>query len=208
MSKPSSSHHIFRHRPRPVKEVLVDMKNSCGLMIDLAYASVLFDDADLAEEVLEIERDIDFLLYEIWGSASIAVRDIEDAEALAGIMKLAIAIDNISNAAADIAQVIRLNLGIHPSIKEFLMKIEPQYRRSIISKGSPLVGKSLSELHLDVCFGIYVLAIRRGEKLIIDPEDSERILENDLIVVKGPIDGLNTFSKLASGEIKNLSEVC
>ncbi|MEM0084360.1 MAG: TrkA C-terminal domain-containing protein [Candidatus Methanomethylicia archaeon] len=199
--------NIWRHRPRPVKEVLVDMKNLCGLIVDLAYASVFFDDADLAEEVLEFERDIDSLLYELWASASIAVRDLEDAETLAGVMKLAIAIDNISNAAADIVQVIRLKLGIPSCLKNALSKVEPQYRRFIPNKDSILIGKRLADLNLDVYFGIYILAIRRGSKIIIDPEDSEVILENDVLIVKGSMDGLNNFSKVVSGEIKDLREV-
>jgi len=201
------SHNIWGHRPRTVKEVLVDMKNSCGLMLDLAYASLFLNDEDLAEEVLELERDIDSLLYEIWASASIAVRDVEDAEALAGIMRLAISIDSISNAVADIVNVVRLKLGLPSQLKDALSKIEPQYRRIIVARGSPIAGKKLGELGLDVNMGVYVLAIRRGAKMIIDPEDNEVIVEGDTLIVRGPIDGLNDLSKIASGEIKNLKEV-
>lgn len=198
---------VWRYRPRPVKEVLIDMKNLCGLIIDLAYASLVFNDTDLAEEVLEFERDIDSLLYELWASASIAVRDLEDAEALAGIMKLAMSIDNISNSAADIVQVIRLKFGLPQPLKDALSKIEPQYRRLIVNKNSPIIGMKLMDLNLDVWFGIYVLAIRRGSKVIIDPEDSEVICENDILIVKGPLDGLNAFSKVTSGEVRDLKEV-
>lgn len=198
---------ILRGRPRPVKEVLIDMKNLCGLMIDLAYASLFFNDSDLANEVLEIERDIDVLLYELWASASIAVRDLEDAEALAGIFKMAMAIDNISNAAADIVQVIRLKLGLPQQLKEALIKVDPQYRRVTLNIGSPLIGRRLIDANLDTSLGIYVLAIRRGSKLIIDPEDYEIMLENDVLIVKGPADSLSVFCKLASGEVKDLKEV-
>ncbi|MCS7368664.1 MAG: potassium channel protein [archaeon GBS-70-058] len=201
------SHNIWGRRPRTVKEVLVDMKNSCGLMLDLAYASLFLNDEDLAEEVLELERDIDSLLYEIWASASIAVRDVEDAEALTGIMKLAISIDSISNAVADIVNVVRLKLGLPSQLKDALSKIEPQYRRIIVAKESPIAGKKLGELELDVNMGVYVLAIRRGAKMIIDPEDNEVIVEGDILIVRGPIDGLNDLSKIASGEIKDLKEV-
>jgi len=183
------------------------MKNSCGLMLDLAYASLFLNDEDLAEEVLELERDIDSLLYEIWASASIAVRDVEDAEALTGIMKLAISIDSISNAVADIVNVVRLKLGLPSQLKDALSKIEPQYRRIIVAKESPIAGKKLGELELDVNMGVYVLAIRRGAKMIIDPEDNEVIVEGDILIVRGPIDGLNDLSKIASGEIKDLKEV-
>jgi len=203
----SKSRGIWGGRPRPVKDVLVDMKNSCGLVLDLAYASLFLNDEDLAKEVLEIERDIDSLLYEIWASASLAVRDVEDAEALVCIMKLAISIDSISNAVADIVNVVRLKLGLPSQLKEALSKIEPQYRRITVVKGSPIVGRSLGELGLDVNMGVFVLAIRRGAKVMIGPKDDERIFDGDILIVRGPIDGLNDLSRIASGEVKDLREV-
>lgn len=194
-------------RPMSVREVLTEMKDICGLMIDLAYASVLLGDEDLANEVLELEREIDSLLYQLWMSAAIAVRDRTDAEAMAGIVKVAVAMDEISNAVSDITQIVVGKLGIHPAVKEVLEKIEPHYRRVIIKAVSYLVGKSIGELDLDVNLGIYVIAIRREKQLIIDPEDYVKFEPNDVVVVKGPLDCLNDFSMIASGQIKDFKEV-
>ncbi|MCS7364357.1 MAG: potassium channel protein [archaeon GB-1867-035] len=194
-------------RPMSVREVLTEMKDICGLMIDLAYASVLLGDEDLANEVLELEREIDSLLYQLWMSAAIAVRDRTDAEAMAGIVKVAVAMDEISNAVSDITQIVVGKLGIHPAVKEVLEKIEPHYRRVIIKPNSYLVGKSIGELDLDINLGIYVIAIRRKKELIIDPEDYVKFEPNDIVVVKGPLDCLNDFSMIASGQIKDFKEV-
>jgi len=194
-------------RPMSVREVLTEMKDICGLMIDLAYASVLLGDEDLANEVLELEREIDSLLYQLWMSAAIAVRDRTDAEAMAGIVKVAVAMDEISNAVSDITQIVVGKLGIHPAVKEVLEKIEPHYRRVIIKQNSYLVGKSIGELDLDINLGIYVIAIRRKKELIIDPEDYVKFEPNDIVVVKGPLDCLNDFSMIASGQIKDFKEV-
>jgi len=194
-------------RPMSVREVLTEMKDICGLMIDLAYASVLLGDEDLANEVLELEREIDSLLYQLWMSAAIAVRDRTDAEAMAGIVKVAVAMDEISNAVSDITQIVVGKLGIHPAVKEVLEKIEPHYRRVIIEPNSYLVGKSIGELDLDINLGIYVIAIRRKKELIIDPEDYVKFEPNDIVVVKGPLDCLNDFSMIASGQIKDFKEV-
>lgn len=194
-------------KPMSVREVLTEMKDICGLMIDLAYASVLLGDEDLANEVLELEREIDSLLYQLWISAAIAVRDRDDAEAMAGIVKVAVAMDEISNAVSDITQIVVGKLGIHPAVKEVLEKIEPHYRRVVIKPDSYLVGKSIGELDLDINLGIYVIAIRREKELIIDPEDYVKFEPNDVVVVKGPLDCLNDFSMIASGQIKDFKEV-
>lgn len=207
MRRNSSEELKMYMKPMSVREVLTEMKDICGLMIDLAYASVLLGDEDLANEVLELEREIDSLLYQLWISAAIAVRDRDDAEAMAGIVKVAVAMDEISNAVSDITQIVVGKLGIHPAMKEVLEKIEPHYRRVVIKPDSYLVGKSIGELDLDINLGIYVIAIRREKELIIDPEDYVKFEPNDVVVVKGPLDCLNDFSMIASGQIKDFKEV-
>lgn len=207
MRRNSSEELKMYMKPMSVREVLTEMKDICGLMIDLAYASVLLSDEDLANEVLELEREIDSLLYQLWISAAIAVRDRDDAEAMAGIVKVAVAMDEISNAVSDITQIVVGKLGIHPAVKEVLEKIEPHYRRVVIKPDSYLVGKSIGELDLDINLGIYVIAIRREKELIIDPEDYVKFEPNDVVVVKGPLDCLNDFSMIASGQIKDFKEV-
>ncbi len=200
----SSLSHV---KPMSVREVLREMKNICGLMIDLAYASVLLNDEELASEVLELEREMDGLLYQLWMSAALAVRDRSDAEAMSSVIRVAIAMDEISNAVSDITQVVLKRLGIHQSVREVFEKIEPRYRKVVISNGSCLIGKSIGELDLDVELGIYVIAIRRGKELIIDPDDFEVFHEGDVVIVKGPSSCIEDFVKAASGEIKNWEEV-
>ncbi|MCS7385513.1 MAG: potassium channel protein [archaeon GB-1867-005] len=207
MRRKYSDEFGFHLKPMSVREVLKEMKDICGLMIDLAYASVLLNDEDLANEVLELEREIDSLLYQLWMSAAIAVRDRADAESMSSVVKVAIAMDEISNAVSDITHVVLRKLGIHPAVREVLEKIEPHYKRVVIAKDSYLVGKSIGELDLDVELGIYVIAIRRGKELIIDPEDFEKFQVGDVVLVKGPADCLEDFAKVASGEIKDWNEV-
>ena len=49
------------YKPIPVRELLVEMKNLSELMIDLAYSAALFNDKDLAEDVIALEEHIDTL---------------------------------------------------------------------------------------------------------------------------------------------------
>ena len=94
----------IEYKPVSVRELFVEMKNLSELMIDLAYSAALFNDKELAEDVLELENRVDTLTYLLEMEIMIAARDAEDAEALTGGSKVASAADKISDAAADIAK--------------------------------------------------------------------------------------------------------
>ncbi|MFO7966695.1 MAG: RNB domain-containing ribonuclease, partial [Archaeoglobaceae archaeon] len=47
---------------RTVKDLLVEIKDTSELMIDLAYSAVFFDNDDIAEEVISLEKNmVDYL---------------------------------------------------------------------------------------------------------------------------------------------------
>ncbi len=43
-------------RPRNLKAMLSEAKDLSEIMVDIAYAAVYFGDADMAEEVVELEE--------------------------------------------------------------------------------------------------------------------------------------------------------
>ncbi len=92
------------------------MKNLSELMIDLAYSSALYNDKDLAEDVLALEDRVDYLSYLLDMEIMVAARDAKDAEALVGVSIVAASTDKISDAAADIAAIVTRNIGIHPIV--------------------------------------------------------------------------------------------
>ena len=51
----------IEYKPIPVSDLLLEMKNLSELMIDLAYSAALFNDKELAEDVIELESRIDTL---------------------------------------------------------------------------------------------------------------------------------------------------
>ena len=54
-----------------------------------------------------------------------------------------------------------------------------------VSQGSPLGGKSLIELELRKKYGVSVLAIRRGDGIISNPDADTRLLADDVVVALG-----------------------
>ena len=196
----------IEYKPIPVSDLLVEMKNLSELMIDLAYSAALFNDKELAEDVIELESRIDTLAYLLDMEIMIAARDAEDAETLIGVSTVASAADKISDAAADIAAIVTRNIGIHPIIGEIFEKVEERLMKATVKEGSIITGKLIEELDLAARMGVDIIAIRRNKDWILDPEDSEHILLGDILITRGAPVGIKEFKDLAEGKLTKLED--
>ncbi len=195
------------YKPIPVRELLMEMKNLSELMIDLAYSSALFNDKELAEDVLALESHIDTLSYLLDIEVMIAARgDPKDAEALIGVSTVAAATDKISDAAADIAAIVTSGIGVHPIVSSIFEKVEERLMKATVKEGSVISGKKIGKLDLAARMGIDIIAIRRNKDWIINPKDTERILPSDILITRGAPLGTKEFKDLAEGKIKQLEE--
>ena len=187
------------YKPVSVRELFLEMKNLSELMIDLAYSAALFDDKELAEEVLKLENRIDTLTYLLEIEIMIAARDAEDAEALAGVSKVAYAVNKISDAAADITTIVTQNIGVHPIVSEGFEKVEERLTRARVDEKSTLADKSIGELELAAEMGVNIIAIRRNRDWIIDPKDTEQLKSGDTLIARGAPTGIHEFKSLVEG---------
>lgn len=194
----------IEYKPIPVSELLLELKNLSELMIDLAYSAALFNDKELAEDVLELEARIDTLTYLLDMEIMIAARDAKDAETLIGVSTVAAAADKISDAAADIAAIVTRKIGIHPIIGEIFEKVEERLMKATIKEGSILVGKKISELDLAARMGVDIIAIRRNKDWILDPVETEQVFLGDILITRGAPLGIKEFKKLAEAKLKKL----
>jgi uncharacterized protein with PhoU and TrkA domain len=195
-------HRKIEYEPLSVREILKDMKNISELMIDLAYSATLFHSQNLAEEVLELEERIDTLVYLLNMNLMIAARDSDDAEALIGISEVAAATDKISDAAADAASIVIKEIGVHPIIRESFKSSEEKLARLEVDGTSRLINRKLEELDLAAEMGVDIIAIRRGKKCVINPRNDEKILEDDIIFVRGAPSGTDKLANLVKGKKK------
>ena len=195
------------YKPIPVREILVEMKNLSELMIDLAYSAALFNDKELAEDVLTLERHIDTLSYLLDMEIMIAARgDPKAAEALIGVSTVAAATDKISDAAADIAAIVTRNIGVHPIVSSIFEKVEERLMKATVKEGSVISGKRIGKLDLAARMGIDIIAIRRNKDWIINPKGTEKILLGDILITRGAPIGTKEFKDLAEGKTKQLEE--
>ena len=196
----------IEYKPIPVSDLLLEMKNLSELMIDLAYSAALFNDKELAEDVLELESRIDTLAYLLDMEIMIAARDAEDAETLIGVSTVASAADKISDAAADIAAIVTRNIGIHPIIGEIFEKVEERLMKATIMEGSVIAEKRIDDLDLVARMGVDIIAIRRNKDWILDPEESERLYLGDILITRGAPVGTREFKDLAEGNLTKLED--
>jgi len=196
----------IEYKPIPVSDLLVEMKNLSELMIDLAYSAALFNDKELAEDVIELESRIDTLAYLLDMEIMIAARDAKDAETLVGVSSVAAAADKISDAAADIAAIVTRNIGIHPIIGEIFEKVEERLMKATVKEGSVIAGKRIDELDLAARMGVDIIAIRRNKDWILDPDETERIFLGDILITRGAPLGIKEFKDLAEGRLTKLED--
>ena len=156
----------IEHCSQNMKELLVGMKDTSELMLDLAYSAVIYDDEDIAEEVIRLEEKMDTLEYHMKITAMQAARRIDEAHQLSGVLKAASAAENIANAAGDIANIVRLKMGIPTELKADIREAEETVTRVTIEPDSPVIGKTLGELRLEIETGMGVIAIRQGSSRI------------------------------------------
>jgi uncharacterized protein with PhoU and TrkA domain len=194
----------IEYRPISVREALTEMKDVSEIMIDLAYSAALFNSHELAEEVMELEKRVDYLDYIIDMNIMLAARDAEDAEHLTAVTTVATATNKISDAAADIATIVLKDIGIHPIVRKAFEQVEERLARAIVKPDSILVNKKLGKLELAAKIGVDVIAIRRKREWTIDPEDKEKILEGDVLIARGAPHGIDELKAIASGKLKKM----
>src|SRR3989454_1463240 len=184
-------------QPKNVKELLVELKDASELMVDLAYAAVFFNEEDLAEEVEELEVRMDQHLRRLREVAMLAARSPEDAEAMAGVLHIAAAIEKIGDAASDMARVIQAKLGIPDTLRPDLRHADEIVGRVKVREGSAAVGRQLRELMLPTETGMWLIAIRRGSQWEFDPGADSVVTEGDVLLFQGPEEGVNLIRELA-----------
>lgn len=184
-------------KKRNVKGILVEMKDTSELMIDLAYSALLTNSQDIAEEVEELEEIMDNLQYEISIMSMLAARTPEEAADLSGIMQVARSAEKVSDAARDIVDVVLRGVGDHPIYQNLMSEAEEGIRKFKVEKDSTLDGKNIGTYRLFTETGCYIRAIKRKGKWIYDPGKNTTLKADDLLIVTG-----------MKGALENLQSIC
>ncbi len=185
-------------------EKLIEMKNISELMIDLAYSALIFNNREIAEEVKYLEERIDEAYSQLQEEAIKQAIEAGTPYGAITTIRLATSIEAISDSAVQIANVVLRGGEPHPVLRESIRESDITITRAKVKEGSILAGKTLGELNLASETGMWVIAIKRGNNWIFGPTENTRIMEGDILLAKGPIEGVKHFLRLCSGKDKKL----
>ncbi len=184
-----------------VESMLLELKDTSEFMVDLAYSSLLYNNVEIAEEVIFLEGKMDELCIQIQQYIeNIGREHPEEIAKFSFVLRLQMAIEDIANAAASIADVVLRGLGEHPVIQMSIQESEATIEMATVSEESILVGKTLGQLALGSHTGMYIIAIKRGSQYIYGPSRETVIEAGDVLIAKGPEESADFFLDLAEGK--------
>jgi uncharacterized protein with PhoU and TrkA domain len=121
----------------------------------------------------------------------------EEAPGFLGLIRLGVATEKIADAAAEMAEVVLRGIEPHPVLKLTIKEAEETVTQACVTYDSPLIDKTLKEARVHEETGMWVLAVRRGEKTL-RPKGDSRIQAGDILIASGYAEGVDDLKKLAS----------
>ncbi|MCS7103820.1 MAG: hypothetical protein NZ992_08090, partial [Candidatus Korarchaeum sp.] len=185
---------------KSVKEILLEMKDASEFALSLAYASLMYNDEELANEVFMLEEELDSLSHELFKVAVMSGASKREANALAGLLDIGVAVDEVSDAMADLARLVVKRFPMHPVLSWILYKADEVIGLIRVEEGSSLISMSgeLIEDPVNLA-GCEVLALKRDGRWIYEIPEKFEVREGDLLLVEGTRESLENLRTLASG---------
>ncbi|NLI73493.1 MAG: potassium transporter TrkA [Euryarchaeota archaeon] len=182
-----------------VRELLTEMKDISEVIVDLAYASLIFDSQEIGQEVQHLESRVDQLNHEIKVRAMLAARSKEDATMLSGLLEVAEAAAIISRAAGDMVDLLEIGPSPTPFLSLVLRNAEEKIHLLTLSDKSDMKKRTIEEMSVEAETGMRIIAVKRGIRWIYDPEETLRMKAGDVLIVRGTEDGYERLKCFTSG---------
>ncbi|TKX55766.1 potassium channel protein [Halorubrum sp. SP3] len=189
-----------RYEPTSVKDLLVEMKDTAELLIDLSYSAVLHGSPTVAHEVVELEHRMDALQMRARMSLMLAARNPGEAETLAPVLGVIAAAEKVADAAGDIAKIVTEEIGIPSAMRSALSEGVETLVRGTVADESAYAGRTLKAIDLESRTGVRVIAVRRDEDWILNPGPGTRLEAGDVTLLRGPEGGVADVYPELSGE--------
>ena len=182
---------------RAVDSIIL-MKDMSELAVDLAYGSVLFDSENVAEEVSELEAEVDALQsrFEAWVLR--AAGRVEDPVQLRGLVHIASATEVISDAALEISEGVLRGIDAHPVVAAAVEESDEIIVRFRVGPDSSLADATLGDRMVKTETGMRVIAVRRanGGEWVVQPGPSTALHPEDVLIAKGTRAGAERLGEL------------
>lgn len=181
-------------RMRAIEDILLDMKDTSDLMLDLAYSSIFYGSRDLARQVVDLEAEVGGEYTQIHRLAMEAVREhelsIDHAQVLTRVARTA---EDLANASMEIADVILRDVELHPVLKMAIRTSDSATTQVHLHPDSPYAGHKLGEIELESETGMRVLSVKRGRRWTTNVGSAFRLQAGDQLIAVGPAEAMEEF---------------
>ena len=190
-----------------IDQMILELKDTTDLMVDLAYSSLLYNNVEIAEEVVMLSEKMSDLV-DSTQDQLVEVGKASPDEVYRAIVttRLMDSMLDIADAAESIADTVIRGLADHPVLAMSIRESETTICLAKVAEDSILAGKTFGELSLSTNSSMFVIAIRRDDGYIFGPDHKVRIEAGDILMAKGPQDAEGYFKDLADGTEKTIGE--
>ena len=185
----------FKEDLEKIENYVLELINKSELMVDLGFSAVLLNSKEIAEDILEMEDEIDKKYIELEQQILSTAKTAPNPESLLGFLHLSKSIEEISDSAAEIAEIIIRGLKPHPIIDIIISESDETIMRVQVEEGSEIADKVLVESKFKES-GMRVVAIKRKGDWIYKIKKNALILPHDILIVTGPIEGQKITNNL------------
>jgi len=188
-------------------ELILQVKDTSEIMIDLAYTSLIFHDKEMADEVLlltDFVKDLNGRLEELVIQRSSDDKSFDRALTL---IRLSQAMEKIADAAESIADVVLRDISVHPVLAESILESETSIAREVVTRKSVLAGERLRDSSLATDTGWFIIVIKRGDRWIIGPDGDPVLEPEDIIYARGPLESRGHLCRLCRGKTTHVQFV-
>ena len=186
-----------------VMELFLELKDTSELMVDLAYTSLLYNDRELAAEVMSLGEGIDDMSSQLRRSA-VEQLSSKSSDATLMVLRMCSYANSIADAALSIVDVVLRDIEPHPILKQSIKESDASIFKVEISGKSVLREKRIMDIRLATETGMWIIAIKRRSGWIIGPGRDEKLVKGDILFTRGPDEGMRKLRGLASGKLKKI----
>jgi len=186
-------------RVKEVEDILLEMKDTSEMMVDLAYSSVFYDSEGIAHEVQELEEEMGEQLTLLQRRSLEAVQAGElDIDHALILIRVAQAAEVIANSALEIADVVLRDVELHPILSQAIQDSDSSITKVRLQAQSPLCGQSLRELELETETGMRILCVKRQGRWNSRVDGAFVLEADDLLIATGPLEAEEEFLSQAA----------
>lgn len=173
-----------------VEELVLELKDTSELMVDMAFSSLIYHSEDLAEEVRLLEDHVDAIHSDVQFHALEGARqDVVSIDQALALARLSEATERIADAAREIADVVLRDVEPHPVLAASVADSDVVFVRLEVGEDAEVAGKPLEETRVQSETGMHIFAIRRHGQWLLGPEAHDVLEVGDVIMASGPEEG-------------------